>query len=200
MGEGKKPSSLRTRVQRSRKVYAQKTHPMRIVVGALVLLAMGVGLWVFVGKPERPKFKPVDGDDTGAVESTASGSSSSPSAAPFRPEGKTPKEKAHFLCFYAKQDAKQDPDKAVADLKKGLVANSGYSAEIYFTMAMALNEKIYKTKDKAAQKRLYREKVGYLEQAIDAADAGSKWTYGDAGFRRSKLDEIMEQSRKSAGM
>jgi len=55
-------------------------------------------------------------------------------------------------------------------------------------------------KDKNEQQALYREKVGYLEEAMKADDGGSKWTYGNPKSRRSKLDENLKLSKKNAGM
>jgi hypothetical protein len=196
--EKKKASSLRGRVARSRQTYNRKSNSMPIIIGAVVLCGMGVGMYIFLGSEDK-KYKP-PGNGTESEEPANTSTSSSP-AGPARKIGKTPKQKATNLCFYAKQDAKAKKiDLALSDLTKGAAANADYAAEIYFTMAMVLNEKIYATKDKAAKQALYREKVGYLSKAIEASDDGSKWTYGKSADRRSKVDEIMTESKKSAGM
>jgi len=199
MGEGgkkKTASSLRGRVARSRQTYNRKSNPMPLIIGVVVLGVMGVGLFVFLGGPEERQDRPRDRD-----EATADSAPSTAPATPPRKVGKTPEEKAHFLCFYAKKDAKnKKADQALADLKKFVAGDSEYAAEIYFSMAMVIQEKIYAAKDKDAQRALYREKVGYLEKAMEAADGGSKWTYGNPQSRRSKLDENLKISRKNAGM
>jgi hypothetical protein len=196
-GEKKKPSSLRTRVARSRQTYGRKKNPMPMVIGFVVLAIMGIGLYVFLGRTPPKKYKPPDTGGEAAGNTSGAAAPAASSSGPPRREGTNPKQKAYYVCFYELDDVKakrKTAEAAVSALKGALSAHPEYTPEIYFTMAMAIDKKIARTPDKSAQRPLYQQKLDYLKKAEEAANAGKKWANGIDAVRNSNLAKSIEQA------
>ena len=194
--ERKKPSSLRTRVERTRKTYHKKKNPVPMIVGAVVLLLFLVGMFVFLprsgsstsrpGRSKRPR--PADSD----VGSTTS--------APGQPVAREP-QSVSDLVFYAgdKRRRLNDPEGALSMLKANL-SKWGDAPEVHCEMAYAVDAIIAKTRsDPAALRRLKQEKLGHLKKAKALLDSGKRWSSDPLGNKTSNLDTSIEQAGASLG-
>lgn len=191
--ERKKPSSLRARVDRTRKTYQKKKNPVPMIVGAVVLLLFLVGMFVFLPKSgsstSRPRrSKPATSD----VGSTTS--------APDQPVAREPKS-ASDLVFHAgdKRRRLNDPEGALSMLKAKL-SKWGDVPEVHCEMAYAVDAIMAKTRnDPAALRRLKQEKLGHLKKAKALLDSGKSWDSDKMGNKTSNLNTSIEQAEAVLG-
>ena len=85
--ERKKPSSLRTRVDRTRKTYRKKKNPVPMIIGAVVLLLFLVGMYVFLGQSGSSSSKKRRSEHPKPAKSETGTASS----APLGPAAKEPR-------------------------------------------------------------------------------------------------------------
>lgn len=195
--ERKKPSSLRTRVDRARKTYAHKKNPVPIIIGAVFLVIFGVAMIVVLGKPTPRKIKPPSSTE---VEETGT---STDGGAPVEPVASKPKsleDQVWNFTEQAKFQARNDADAALQKLKGKLGVWSNFP-DLHHAMAMIVETKIRKAGgDAGSVRRLSAEKLGYLEKAKEATDAGNKWAYDPNGDKTTKLGASIDQAKRDAGM
>jgi hypothetical protein len=189
MGEEKKPSSLRKRIDRTRKAYEKKIRPTQIFVALVfVIIVAAVLAFAFRGKPAEYGA----GAGRSSSQSSEQGSGSAvapnpPGPAPSAP--KTPEEAVDRLRYEAKELAKTDPDGAVAKLKASLGKWPEYDAELYCQMGYALPE------SRAA------EKVEYYEKALGMIESGQgKFLYDPLKNRLQNLKRSIEVMKDKAGL
>jgi len=188
MGEEdkKKASSLRGRVARSRKTYNRKSNPMPLIIGVVVLGVMGVGLFVFLGGPEKKPDRPRDRNETTQPAASTSTASTQP--------GRAPPKSLFELIHWARQDSLKDPDKALADLR-AQESKYGEIPDFQMAKAMAVDKKIGRAKGNAENKRLAEEKLRYLEKTQELLDAGKAWDNDPMKSRTGNLSQSLEQCR-----
>lgn len=197
MGERKKPSSLRGRVDRARKGYSKPMNPVPIIIGVVVVAVCGVGLYLaFKGGPASDAGEGGTGE-TPVVQPAASAAAGSVSRPPA-PLPKDPKKAVYALTMRAKRDAKTAPDAAMRELEQALGKYQDYAPDIYFAMAMVVEAKIQKGGGNSAPRHLFGEKLKFLRRAKEAIDAGKEWVYDPIGNRTGNIEMSITQAEKEA--
>jgi hypothetical protein len=195
MPEKKKPSSLRGRVDRARKVHSKPMNPTPIIIGVVFVVLAGIGLYV-VWTPPTPYKQP---SSTTSEPPQPQPVVSEPAAprAPAKP--KTPREAAWALCEEARLGRKSDPDGALSSLRQGLGQYPQYKADFYSGMAMCVEEKIKRAGGNPS-KSLRLEKLEYLREALAAVEAGSEWFQdprkNKTGFLKRRIEVAEGEANK----
>lgn len=192
MSEQKKPSSLRGRVERTRKVHSKPMNPAPIIIGIVFVLVAGIGLYIAFRKPPTPYKQP--NTNTAPQPQPAV---SAPVAAPAPAKPKTPRDAAWTLCEEARSTKNANPDAALSSLEQGLGQYPQYKADIYSGMAMCVEEKIKKAGANPPNS-LLREKLKYLREAMAAVEAGSEWLLDPLQNKTSYLQRRIEVAEGEA--
>ncbi|MHC4250036.1 MAG: hypothetical protein ACYS9X_12985 [Planctomycetota bacterium] len=91
-----------------------------------------------------------------------------------------------------------DPDGAIADLESALGRWPDYDAEFHVGIAMALNERIFRSpKTSDGGVKLYKRKLGHLEKALACINGGGKWTNDHMETRTRNLKLSIQQARRA---
>ena len=194
-GERKKPSSLRTRVDRTRRTYGRKSGPTGMIIAIVFMVLFLIGLYVALGTDSGTPPR----RDTGHSSGTSSPEVVPVTAAPRPAAARVPKN-AFEVVFYASQKRKRqkDPDGALRMLREGLT-KFGDSPDIYSEMAMAVDAKMAKAgKGSAAYRQLAGEKLRHLEKAMEVINGGKGWEQDAMGNKTTQLQTRIEQARKAA--
>ncbi len=190
MGEGgekkKKASSLRGRVARSRQTYSRKSNPMPLIIGLVVLTVMGAGLYVFFGGEAPKKHTKAGSNAPAAGGNTSTTTSTQPARAPA--------DSLFKLLYYARDDSKTNPDKALADLA-AQESKYGGIPDFQVAKAMAVDKKIGRAQGNAAKKGLAEEKLRYLEKAQELLDSGKAWDEDPMKTKTANLGTSLEQCK-----
>ena len=194
--ERKKPSSLRTRVDRTRKTYQKKKNPVPMIIGGVVLLLFLVGMYVFLGqsgssssKRRRPRPPKPAESETGST-----------SSAPLGFAAKEPNN-AFELVSYAsiKRRKDKDPEGALSMLKGGL-AKWGDVPDVHCEMAFAVDAIMAKTRnDPAALRRLKQEKLDHYKKAQQLLLSGKSWDNDPTESKTANLNTSIEQAQAAVG-
>ena len=199
MGERKKPSSLRTRMDRARKGYSKPMNPVPIIIGVVVVGVCGVGLYVaFKGEPAPSAGEGGTGETSADQLATPEGAEVPSQPRAPAPLPKDPKKAVYSLTMRAKQNAKTAPDAAMRDLEQALVKYPEYLPDIYHAMAMIVEIKIQKSGGTNAPRELLREKLKFLRRAKEEIDAGKGWVADPIGNRTGNLIMSITQAEKEA--
>ncbi len=204
MGEGSKgrkgrrdpnkPSSLRGRVDRARRTYQRKSNPTPLIIGAVVIVVLGGGMYFVLNTEPKRTVAPSSGSQRKTEPRPG------PSA-PIKPVKKKP-EDAGDLVFKARTKRKfgtRDPEAALKILEDGL-EKWGDVPDVHHEMAMAVNDMIPKARnDPEAVSRLRKEKLAHLEKAMELLESGKKWNVDPRGNRTGNLKTSIEQARLRAG-
>ncbi len=189
--ERKKPSSLRTRVDRTRKTYQKKKNPVPMIIGGVVLLLFLVGMFLFLPKSGSSKRRPGRSEHPKAAESDTGSTSS----APLGPVAKDPKN-AFELVSYAslKRRNDKDPEGALSMLKGGL-AKWGDVPDVHCEMAFAVDAIMAKTRnDPAALRRLKQEKLDHYKKAQQLLQSGKSWDNDPMTSKTANLNTSIQQA------
>ncbi len=199
MGERKKPSSIRGRVERARKGYSKPMNPVPIIIGVVVVGVCGVGLFLaFKGEPASDAGEGGTGE-TPAAQAAAPASAGSVSRPRTpAPTPKEPKNAVYALTMRAKRDAKTAPDAALRVVEQALGKYPDYTPDMYHAMAMIVETKIQKSGGSSAPRELFREKLKYLRRAKVEIDAGKGWILDQRGSRTGNLDMSIKQAEMEA--
>ena len=191
MPEKKKPSSLRGRVERTRKVHSKPMNPVPIIIGIVFVVLAGIGLYIAFQGPSTPYKQPSSKTNEPPQPQPAV---SAPAAPRAPAKAKTPREAAWYACEEARLASKTDPDAAIASLEPSIGKYPDYQADIYFRLAMCVDEKIKKAGANAPES-LKKRKLDYLLDAKKAVGAGSKWMQDPYKSKSANLDMSIEQAK-----
>lgn len=131
---------------------------------------------------------------------TAPPPSRAPAAKPavlVQPKPRPPRDAVWALCQKARQLAKSDADAALGTLQSALGQYPQHKADVYFRMAMCVEEKIRKA-GAGAPRGLFQQKLDYLLKAKEAIDAGGKWMLDPYGAKTGNLGMSIMQAEKEA--
>lgn len=191
MGEQKKPSSLRTRVDRARKSYGKPMKPLPIIIGLVFVIGCGVALYfAFRGEP-TPYGDKRKGTKPPPTETPTSEAAVRPPAP--RPLPSDPRQAAYRIAGEAKQQAKLAPEAAMRKLEQALDQYPEYTPTLYRAMAMVVEQKIMKSGGSNAPRHLFEEKREHLLNAKAELDAGRKWAYDPIGNSTGNLEMSIER-------
>lgn len=199
MGDEKKPSSLRTRIDRTRMTYERKSNPAPIIVGAAFVLVLAIVLYmaafstppVPIKQPNRAPRKELKQPDNPNY-GPASGRASMP---------KTDEQSVYEITENAKRIARDGNIPQAMDLLKGSLGKwPKYDAELYCSMAMCVGENELKLSGAALQE-MWAEKAGYYQKALDLVKQNNgKFAYGKHSVRITNLKMVLGVSKQKAGM
>ncbi|MHC4201410.1 MAG: hypothetical protein ACYSU0_15580 [Planctomycetota bacterium] len=194
--ERKKPSSLRTRVDRTRKTYQKTKNPVPMIIGGVVLLLFLVGLYAFLGQSGSSSSKRRPPKRRQPVESETGTKSS----APLGFVAREPKNAFEFVSYASiKRRNDKDPEGALRMLKEGL-SKWGDVPDVHCEMAYAVDAIIAKTKnDPAALRRLREEKLAHYKKALELVESGKSWDTDQAGNKTGNLKTSIEQAEAALG-
>lgn len=194
MPEKKKPSSLRGRVERTRKVHSKPMNPVPIIIGIVFVVLAGIGLYIAFQGPSTPYKQPSSKTNEPPQPQPAV---SAPAAPRAPAKAKTPRDGAWTICNEARSTLKTNPDGALRNLEQGLGQYPQYKADIYSGMAMCVEEKIKKA-GANPPKSLRVEKLKYLRDAMAAIEGGGKWIEDPLGNKTSFLERRIEVAEGEA--
>ena len=193
MGEQKKPSSLRTRVDRARKAYDKPTKAGPIIIGAVFVIVCGVVLvFAFREPPASYSGRSTDSDEAPAPQPAPASESK-----PVKPKlSANPRQAVMQIVTDAKQTARKNADAAMKDLEQALAKYPQYTPTIYRGMGMVIEQKIVKSGGSNAPRRLLQQKLDYFLKAKDELDAGKEWAFDPIKNSTANLNSSIEQAEK----
>ena len=197
MGE-KKPSSLRTRIDRTRQTYDRKTNPAPIIIGVSFIFVVGLVLYfVAFSTPPTPHKK---GNYVPKNEMAMPAKPNYGPASGRTPMPKSDEQSAYEFVDAAKRTAREgDIEKAVQQLKSSLGKWPKYDAELYFAMAMCVGERETKLQGEPLR-QMWAEKYNYYQKTLDLINAGGKFAYGKHSVRVNNLKTAIRVAKDKAGM
>jgi len=197
MGEEKKPSSLRTRIDRTRQSYERKGNPMPLIIGAGFMLVVGIVLYTVVfSTPPNPAKVPNQAPPQ-LLQPPANPNLGPASGRPAMP--KTDETAAYEFTEEAKTLGKTDPTKALEMLKGSLGKWPKYDAELYCAMGKVVGERETQLQGEALR-QMWAEKAEYYQKALELIDAGGKFAYGKHEVRIANLKTVINVAKEKAGM
>jgi len=202
MSEEKKPSSLRTRLERTRMTYERsKSNPMPIIFGAGFVLVIGIVLYVVAfSSPPKPVRQ------ANVVPQELSQMPARPNLGPASGLAPTPKSDEEAVYYFVDEIKRSVPDKAdssavqaaLEKLQGALGKWPKYDAEIYFTMAIVVGKQEARLQGDPLR-QMWADKLGYFQKALELIEAGGKFAYGEPQRRVNQLKESIRVAKEKSG-